>query len=102
VGPDVRKGTGCGAHRTGAKPRSRDSVAFSVGASCGAATMVTLHARALLERAEKLAGLEPLQGRDFHPYRRAWATARKHLPLPDVAHARGWKRTETPLLSAAR
>jgi len=27
-------------------------------------------------------------------YRRAWATARKHLPLPDVAVAGGWKGTE--------
>lgn len=27
----------------------------------------------------------------FHAYRRAWATARKHLPLVDVAKAGGWK-----------
>jgi hypothetical protein len=55
------------------------------------------HARKLLARAEKLAELEPLEGGDFHPYRRAWATARKHLPLADVAQAGGWKRTETLL-----
>jgi integrase len=55
------------------------------------------HARGLLERAEKLAGLEPLDGSDFHAYRRAWATSRKHLPLADVAQAGGWKRTETLL-----
>jgi hypothetical protein len=28
-------------------------------------------------------------------YRRAWATARKHLPLKDVAEAGGWKTTDT-------
>jgi hypothetical protein len=49
------------------------------------------HARDLLERAEKLTKLEPLAGSDFHPYRRAWATARKGLPAVDVAHAGGWR-----------
>ncbi len=43
------------------------------------------------------AGLTPLEGGDFHPYRRAWATARKHLPLVDVASAGGWKSTATLL-----
>jgi hypothetical protein len=33
------------------------------------------------------------QGGCCHPYRRAWATARKHLPLPDMAAAGGWKST---------
>ena len=27
----------------------------------------------------------------WHPYRRMWATARKHLPIQDVAQAGGWK-----------
>lgn len=45
-----------------------------------------------LRRAEKLAELEPQQGTLWHAYRRAWATARKHLPAPDVAEAGGWKR----------
>src|SRR6185437_1324717 len=49
------------------------------------------HARLLLERAERLAGLPHLDGGDFHPYRRAWATARKHLPAQDVAAAGGWR-----------
>lgn len=48
------------------------------------------HARDLLERAEKAAGLEPLEGGDFHPYRRKWATERKHLPDADVMAAGGW------------
>jgi len=49
------------------------------------------HARDLLERAESAAELEALDGSDFHAYRRAWATARKHLPAADVAHAGGWR-----------
>ncbi len=48
-----------------------------------------------LRRAEKLAGLEPLSRGAFHPFRRAWATARKHLPLKDVAAAGGWVETTT-------
>jgi len=51
----------------------------------------------LLIRAEALAQLPPLEGGDFHPYRRAWATARKHLPVTDVAAAGGWKTTATLL-----
>lgn len=53
------------------------------------------YARSLLQRAEQAAGLSPLAGGDFHPYRRAWATARKHLPVTDVAQAGGWKSTTT-------
>jgi len=69
------------------------------------------HAKDLLERAEKAAwegalerndpeaaaALAPLDGSDFHAYRRAWATARKHLPLKDVAEAGGWRTTDTLL-----
>jgi hypothetical protein len=55
------------------------------------------HAKDLLIRAEVLAELPPLEGGDFHPYRRAWATARKHLPVTDVAAAGGWKTTATLL-----
>lgn len=49
------------------------------------------HARALLARAEKAAGLSPIDGGDFHAYRRGWATSRKHLPAKDVALAGGWR-----------
>jgi hypothetical protein len=49
------------------------------------------HARALLERAEKEANVPPLQGSDFHAYRRKWAAERKHLPEADVAAAGGWR-----------
>lgn len=49
------------------------------------------HARDLLERAEAAAELSPVDGGDFHPYRRKWATERKHLPLKDVMAAGGWR-----------
>lgn len=48
-----------------------------------------------LRVAEKLAGLEPLPHGAFHPFRRRWATSRKHLPLVDVAAAGGWVETTT-------
>ena len=49
------------------------------------------HARDLLERAEKLAELDPLEGSDFHAHRRKWATERKHLSDTDVMAAGGWR-----------
>jgi integrase len=52
-------------------------------------------ARHWLRKAEQLAGLEPQQQGCWHPYRRGFATARKHLPLTDLAAAGGWKGTET-------
>ncbi|HEX6030517.1 MAG TPA: tyrosine-type recombinase/integrase, partial [Tepidiformaceae bacterium] len=48
-----------------------------------------------LRRAEKLGGVPKLERGIWHPYRRKWATARKHLPLADVAAAGGWKGTQT-------
>ena len=48
-----------------------------------------------LRKAETLAELEPQDGSLWHAYRRGWATARKHLPVTDVAHAGGWKTTGT-------
>ena len=47
-----------------------------------------------LRRAEKLAGLAKLERGIWHPYRRKWATARKHLPLADVAAAGGGQGTQ--------
>jgi len=54
-------------------------------------------AGAWLREAERLAGLPKQEGSLWHAYRRAWATARKHLPLSDTAAAGGWACTETLL-----
>jgi integrase len=48
-----------------------------------------------LVEGEKLAGLEKQKGGLWHPYRRKWATERKHLPAADVAAAGGWKEADT-------
>ena len=48
-----------------------------------------------LHKAEKLAGLERIEGSCWHAYRRLWAMKRKHLPAPDVAAAGGWSNTVT-------
>lgn len=53
------------------------------------------HARTILHRAEKAAGLEEVAGGDFHPYRRKWSTERKHLSPKDVAAAGGWRDLRT-------
>lgn len=55
------------------------------------------HARDLLERCEAAAGLRPLAGGDFHPYRRKWASERKGMPTADVMLAGGWKDSATLL-----
>lgn len=51
----------------------------------------------LIRRAEEKAELPKLRGGLCHPYRRKWATERKHLPLKDVAAAGGWKDVNTIL-----
>jgi integrase len=50
-----------------------------------------------LAAAERHAQLPKLKGGLWHPYRRKWATERKHLPLNDVAAAGGWQDVETLL-----
>ena len=47
-----------------------------------------------LVRAEMLAGLPKLERGGWHAFRRAWATARKSLPLQDVMEAGGWRSPE--------
>lgn len=59
------------------------------------------YARALLERAEGAAKLEKVVGGDFHPYRRKWATERKHLPDVDVARAGGWSEKDPRALKTS-
>ncbi len=56
-------------------------------------------AKKWLLKAEKLAGLPKLKGGLWHPYRRLWASERKHLPDVDVAVAGGWKDTRALKLS---
>lgn len=48
-----------------------------------------------LIRAEGLAEVSKLTGGTFHPYRRLWASERRHLADVDVARAGGWKSTKT-------
>ncbi len=48
-----------------------------------------------LRQAEKLAGVEHLDGSLWHCFRRMWATDRKHLPPQDVAQAGGWRDLKT-------
>jgi integrase len=48
-----------------------------------------------LKRAEKLAELEPAPGGAWHPFRRKWATERKHMSPKDTAAVGGWTDTAT-------
>lgn len=45
--------------------------------------------------AEKLAGVEHVEGRLYHSCRRAFATDLKTRPLVDVPHLGGWKDPNT-------
>lgn len=53
------------------------------------------HARDLLERAEKRAGVEAMDGGDFHPYRRKWSSERRHHAWADIAALSGRKDRRT-------
>ena len=57
-------------------------------------TLGTALAGRWLMRAEALAELPPLNHGRWHPYRRLWATERRHLPVQDVAAAGGWTNTQ--------
>src|SRR2546425_8701568 len=48
-----------------------------------------------LVAAEKLAKVAKQKGGLWHPYRRRWATVRKHLPIQDVMKAGGWSEPTT-------
>lgn len=49
--------------------------------------------------AERLAGVEHVPGLGFHGLRRRWASARKGLPLADVAETGGWTKDSAALLT---
>jgi integrase len=55
-----------------------------------------------LAHAERVARLPKLVGGLWHPYRRKWATERKHLSIKDVAAAGGWRDTATLLTCYAQ
>jgi integrase len=48
-----------------------------------------------MRKAETLAKVPHLKQGIWHPFRRGWATARKHMPLQDVAAGGGWTDTAT-------
>ncbi len=50
-----------------------------------------------LKRAYRYAGVEREIGGLWHPFRRRWATLRKHFSVKDIAAAGGWKDTQTIL-----
>jgi hypothetical protein len=52
-------------------------------------------------KAEQVAGVEPIPGGLWHPYRRKWATERKPWPLADVMMPGGWKDAQTPFYQHA-
>jgi integrase len=52
-------------------------------------------AKRWLRKAEQLAELPHVKMGGWHMFRRGWATARKHMPLKDVAAGGGWTDTAT-------
>lgn len=54
-------------------------------------------AKKWLARAEGFAKLPHQAQSGWHAFRRGWATARKHMPLKDVAAAGDWRDIGTPL-----
>ena len=71
-------------------PRVGDAVVFTV--ETDATRPATRHtARKYLDKAQMLAGLPRIERGGWHAFRRAWATARKSLPLKDVMAAGGWR-----------
>jgi integrase len=91
VTPDVREALEL-LRRT--RPGVGDALLFP-GPNNPAAPVTIQLATSWLRRAEELAGLSPLTGGVWHPFRPAWATARKHLSPKDVAAVGGWVDTTT-------
>lgn len=74
-------------------PRLGEAPLFPAPADAGRPMRPNLAGRWLM-KAEELAGLPPLSGGRWHPYRWLWATERRHLPAQDVAAAGGWTGTQ--------
>ena len=49
----------------------------------------------LLLQVEEQTALQKLSGGLWHPFRRKWATERKHMPTVDVMEASGWSDRKT-------
>ena len=79
-------------------PASEDAPLFPSDENPSVAIRTDVASRWLL-KAEARAGLPKIRGGIFHPYRRLWATERKHMPDVDVAAAGGWKDTRALKLS---
>ncbi|MDO8500452.1 MAG: hypothetical protein Q7S20_01255 [Gemmatimonadaceae bacterium] len=75
-------------------PRLGDVPLFP-GPKDGALPISRVVAARWLLKAEVLAEVAKLTGGTFHPYRRLWASERRHLADVDVARAGGWKSTKT-------
>ncbi len=90
IGPEVRRALDAYLREN---PRMGDVPLFPAPKDAAKPISRDLASKWLL-RAEKLAGLPKLAGGVFHPYRRLWATERKHMPALDVAAAGGWTDTQ--------
>jgi len=62
----------------------------------GVKPLARFEAKRWLKQAEYHAKLSHFKQGGWHMFRRGWATARKHLPIQDVAAAGGWLDTVTP------
>jgi integrase len=74
-------------------PRISDVPLFPSPKDPGASMQKDITGR-WLRSAERLAGLPPLAGGIWHPYRRLFAIENKALPIHDVAAAGGWSSVE--------
>ena len=74
-------------------PRLGEAPLFPGPRDAGQPILADLAGRWLMQ-AEELAGLPSLSCGRWHPYRRLWATERRHLPAQDVAAAGGWTGTQ--------
>jgi len=74
-------------------PRLGEAPLFPGPRDAGRPILADLAGRWLM-KAEALAGLPSLSCGRWHPYRRLWATERRHLPAQDVAAAGGWTGTQ--------
>ncbi len=90
LGPDARAALDAYLARS---PRLGEAPLFPAPRDASKPIRSDLASRWLMD-AEELAELPSLSGGRWHPYRRLWATERRHLPDQDVAKAGGWTGTQ--------